>query len=249
MKRTVVMMAGLLVLALAVACGGASSDAPSPTGAADFTGGASTPVPTDAPETPPSSQVAATQPPADSTGSLNGLRQTGQVEGITFVVREGSEATFTVQEQLERLPLPNDAVLRTTALSGEVRPDGRASSVSIDLHKLSSDQTFRDRYVRSTMFPRDPSAILTINDVGPLPGGFTDGETVSTQVTGILLVKGVEAPMTFDIEARDDGDVVYAVGRAKFTWDQLSLRAPTAISVVWVAEEVSVEVLLALRPE
>ena len=232
-----------------MACGGTSDDAPLPTATSGSAEGASTSVPTEAPATSPPSQVTATQPPTEAADVPTGPRQTGQVEGITFVVSEGSEATFTVQEQLERLPLPNDAVLRTTALSGEVRLDGGVSSISIDLHKLSSDQTFRDRYVRSTMFPMDPIATFTVDDIGPLPNGFADGEAVSTQVSGTFLVRGVEVPMTFDIEARDDGDVVFAVGRTTFTWDEASIEAPTAISVVWVAEEVSVEVLLALRPE
>ena len=61
-------------------------------------------------------------------------------QGITFVVSEGSEPTFTVEEQLVRLPLPNDAVMRTTALSGEVQLDGRPSVIEIDLQQLSSDQ-------------------------------------------------------------------------------------------------------------
>ena len=52
-------------------------------------------------------------------------RTAGQYEGITFNVSEGSEATFTVEEQLANLPLPNDAVLRTTsALTGIVNFDG-----------------------------------------------------------------------------------------------------------------------------
>ena len=33
----------------------------------------------------------------------------GEYEGVTFVVSEGSEATFTVTEKLASLSLPNDA--------------------------------------------------------------------------------------------------------------------------------------------
>ena len=51
-----------------------------------------------------------------------------------------------MEEQLVRLPLPNDAVMRTTALSGEVQLDGRPSVIEIDLQQLSSDQEFRVRW-------------------------------------------------------------------------------------------------------
>ncbi len=45
------------------------------------------------------------------------------------------------------------AVMRTTALEGEIHLDGRPSMVNIDLHQLGSDQRLRDRYVRGSMFP------------------------------------------------------------------------------------------------
>ena len=188
-------------------------------------------------------------PTAEPAPAIPETRTTGQVDGVTFVVGEGSEATFTVTEQLARVPLPNDAVVRTTALSGEVHLDGRDSVVEIDLQQLSSDSSFRDRYIRSRMFGRDPIAVFTITDLGQLPEGFTDGEVVTGQVHGELLIRGVTAPLTFDVEARDDGDVVFIIGRTTFTWDDLQIAKPTARPVVSVEDEVRVEVLLSVTPK
>ena len=96
----------------------------------------------------------------------------GEYEGVTFVVSEGSEATFTVTEKLASLSLPNDAVMRTASLSGEVRLDGEASVFEIDLHSLSSDQANRDRYVQTRMFgglsDGDVDGALGVGH----PGGF-----------------------------------------------------------------------------
>ena len=175
-------------------------------------------------------------------------RTTGQVEGVTFVVGEGSEATFTVTEQLASLSLPNDAVVRTTALTGEVYLDGRDSVIEINLQRLSSDNSFRDRYVRSTMFGRDSIGVFTVRGLVELPAGFADGEVVSGPVQGELLIRGVTAPLTFEVEARDDGDVIFIVGRTTFTWDELQIPKPTARSVVSVEDEVTVEVLLSVTP-
>ena len=172
----------------------------------------------------------------------------GEVDGVTFVVGEGSEATFTVTEQLTNLPLPNDAVMRTTGLSGEVRLDGGASEVSVDLHSMTSDSSGRDGYVRFRMFPNQPSATARFGDLRPLPDGFTDGEKVSTSATGELSINGVTHPLAFEIEARDDGEVVYVVGRTTFTWADIGMPRPSARIVVSVEDEVRVEVLLALRP-
>ena len=175
-------------------------------------------------------------------------RATGEVEGVTFVVGEGSEATFTVTEQLASLPLPIDAVVRTTALSGEIHLDGRDSVVEIDLQKLSSDDSFRDRYIRSRMFGQHPTGVFTVKGLNDLPEGFADGESATAQVQGELLIRGVTAPLTFEVEARDDGDVVFILGRTTFTWDELQIPKPTARSVVSLEDEVRVEVLLSVAP-
>ena len=204
--------------------------------------------------TPPSPST-----PSEQTGETAKLsptseadptaRSIGEYDNISFIVSSGSEATFTVEEQLVRLPLPNDAVLRTTALSGTVHLDGRVSTVQIDLQKLSSDQSFRDRYVRERMFGDYPIATFTVSEIGPVPAGLDSGEVVMTQVAGILEIRGNTFPLGFEIEARDDGDRIFIVGRTMFTWEQLNIPPPTARSVASIENEVRVEVLLTAVPQ
>ena len=177
-------------------------------------------------------------------------RSTGDVDGVVFAVAEGSKATFSVGEVLAGVNIPNyEAVMHTTGLSGEVRLDGGASLVTLDLHSMTSDEPYRDRYVQSRMFPGQPSASVSFGDLTPLPDGFTNGDPVSTEVNGTLSINGMDVPLAFVIEARDDGDEVFVVGRSTFTWDQIGEPVPTARSVVSVEDEVRVEVLLALRPQ
>ena len=147
-----------------------------------------------------------------------------------------------------RLPLPNDAVMRTTALSGEVQLDGRPSVIEIDLQQLSSDQEFRDRYVRTRMFGEHPIGIFTVPNLESIPDGLVSREEVSGRVTGSLDIRGNTYPLEFDVEARDDGEVMYVVGRTTVTWQQLDIPVPTARSVASVENEIRVEVLLALKP-
>ena len=176
-------------------------------------------------------------------------REIGEYEGITFVVAEGSEATFTVTEKLARLSLPNDAVMRTTSLFGEVRLDGGPSVFEIDLHSLSSDQANRDRYVRSRMFPDHPTATFTVPAVSDIPDGFAEGSEVETQVEGSLEIRGISVPLTFDIEVRDDGDRVVISGQD----DVYVATAGHYATEGWVRlpsieDEVRVEVLLSVEP-
>ncbi len=228
-----------LGLSLAWAGCGAEEATPTATPTPMQTAPAATPAPTQA---PPAATPTATPPPAPVQ------RAVGEVEGVAFVVGEGSEATFTVTEQLANLALPIDAVMRTTGLSGEVRLDGGASEVEVDLHSMTSDSSQRDNYVRFRMFPGQPSAMVAFGDLRPLPDGFTDGEEVSTTATGELSINDVTHPLEFEVEARDDGDVVYVVGRTTFTWADIGIDPPSARIVVSVEDEVRVEVLLALRP-
>lgn len=177
-----------------------------------------------------------------STATLTG------VHGLNYLVGEGSEITFTVREQLTRLPLPNDAVVRTNALSGGLNFDGQPTVVEVNLLTLSSDQNFRDQYMRGRMFRNSPVAVFTVNELNDLPPEFFSGETFNRQVAGTLNINGIDVPLTFDLEIRNDGDVLNVLGRTVFTWEQVGMRVPTAQLVVSVEDEVSVQLLLVARP-
>ena len=199
--------------------------APSPAAAAEGSGGR------------PQDEAAQ---PADEQGSSE--------DRLVYKVVDGSKAVFTVREQLSRLPLPNDAVVQTSAISWEIRLDGGPSVFEIDLLTMSSDQQFRDRYIRR-IFSSAPVATYTVADAGVIPDGFFDGDTVTTGVDGTLSIRGVDVPMAFDVEARYDDYILHLVGRGSFTWDDIDMPPPVAGSVVWVADEVSVQVLLELQPK
>lgn len=262
----------LAVLAVFAACGGATptpppaptdtpqveqptapAGEPAPTATAPTRGPTATPL--SAGDTPATAaQGAASQtptaPPTDPPATPTPFsRSTGEVDGVRFVVGTGSEATFSVDEELARVTVPNyEAVMRTDELSGEVRLDGGDSLVTVGLQGMTSDEPFRDRYVRSRMFPNQPAAEVAFGDLTPLPDGFADGETATADVTGTLRINGMDVPLTFAVEARDDGNRVHVLGRSSFTWGDIGEPVPTARSVVSVGDEVRVEVLLALTP-
>ena len=132
--------------------------------------------------------------------------------------------------------------------SWQAHLDGRPSVVEIDLLQLTSDQPRRDQYMQRRMFGEYPTAIFNVEDALPLPDGFTDGEDVTSQVMRPLNILGIEVALTFDIEARDDGDVIFILGRSSFLWSDFGLDTSTTVVVISVEDEVSVEVLLAVRP-
>ena len=199
-----------------------------------------------APEpTLPSSAAEPTEP---AEPAVQEMPAPGQVENVVFVIGEGSEATFTVNEKLARLELPNDAVMRTGDLSGNVYLDGQTSVIEINLHSLTSDQSRRDGYVRDRMFPNDPVATFTVPDLGSLPEPIAVGEPITRQVEGQLSIRGITKPITFEVEARLDPEALFILGRTSFTWDELEIPPPNIPSRIQVKDEVRVEVLLSAVP-
>lgn len=225
----------------------AATAAPAP--AATDTPTAAAPSPTAAPAAtnpPPPTAATATEPPPtaapESPAAADSTRP-------AFLIGDGSEATFTVNEKLAWLDLPNDAVMRTESLSGMVYLDGRPSAVDIALHSLTSDSDRRDRYVRQRMFPNHPTATFTVAALGELPNPLPAGEVISREVAGELSIGGVVKPLTFAVEARRDPNALFILGRTTFTWQELEIPPPNIPGRIQVKDEVSVEVLLSALPE
>ncbi len=235
--------------------------APAPTAASPTAAPTSTTAPTPAPTsaaTAPATSTpttaarpaaTATPVPVEPTPEPSPTAESAQPDGEaqSFIIGEGSEITFTVEEELGRAPIRFDAVISGTGLSGTANLDGQQSVVTLDLHSLSSDQQYRDRYIQSRMFPDTLEAIVTVDQLPDLPQSFFDGETTTGQLDGSLQIGDTATPLVFDVEARHDGDVINVLGRTTFTWEQLGLAKPTARSVVYLADEVRVQVLLVAR--
>ena len=219
--------------------------APAPAAANPPTAAPESPTPPPPATSPPPPPAAATEPPPaapESPAATDGGRP-------AFIVGDGSQATFTVNEKLAWLDLPNDAVMRTESLSGAVYLDGRPSAVAIDLHSLTSDSDRRDNYVRRRMFPDHPTATFTVTDLGELPNPLPAGEVITREVAGELSVAGVVKPLTFAVEARRDPNALFILGRTSFTWQELEIPPPNIPGRIQVKDEVRVEVLLSAVPE
>ena len=201
--------------------------------------------PTAAPEAVSPSQSDPTAMPDPEPTEASEAQPAG---GAGFVIGEGSEATFTVNEKLAWLDLPNDAVMRTVGITGSIYLDGQPSVIELDLHSMTSDETRRDGYVRNRMFPDDRVATFTVTELGDLPDPLPEGKVITREVAGELTIMGVTKPVVFDVEARRDPDKLFVLGRTSFTWDELEIPPPNIPGRIEVREEVKVEVLLSAVP-
>ena len=201
---------------------------------------------------PPRPNVAAAPTKPTAATPVAETSQDGYVIGSdAYIVGEESEITFTVEEELGRnIGVRFDAVISGTGLAGVANLAGdEPSVVFLDLHSLESDQQFRDQYIRTRLFSDTPEAVVTVDKLTDLPQSFLDGEETTGQLNGSLQIGETVTPLVFDVTARKDGDTINILGTTTFTWEQLGLTKPSARAVVYLAEEVRVQVLLVARPE
>ena len=230
----------------------AATETPKPTAAPTAAASATeppAPAPTEeATPAPPAATAAPTDTPAPAPTDAP-EPSTGGPGPDSYIVGEGSEITFTIEEELRGSPVRFDAVVFSTGLTGFANLDGSPSEVMLDLHSLESDQNYRDRYIRDRMFPNTPIAVVTVERLPDLPQGFFDGDETSGTLDGSLQIGETVTPLTFDVIARLDPGVVNVLGKTTFTWDELGLSTPVAGPVVYLAEEVRVEVLIVAREQ
>ena len=208
-----------------------------------------TPEVTTPAETPGEAANTLVQQPKERTESEPGEAIQDQTQtGQQFIIGEGSEVNFTVEEELGRAPVRFDAVISSTGLSGVANLGGEPSVVTLDLHSLQSDQEFRDRYIQTRLFPDTPEAGVMVDQLPDLPQTFFDGEETTGELTGSIQIGETVTPLVFDVTARHDGESINILGTTTFTWEGLGLEKPTARSVVYLADEVRVQVLLVAKP-
>lgn len=253
--RHSILVGALLAVALAVAaCGGGDEPVVIATSAPD------TPIPpTQEPtstSTPPTQVTASTPTPTSVAPTATPEPQPivtddtpvpGSTDG-TFTVGEGSEATFTVNEKLSSLPLPNDAVMRTGDITGEIDLSAATASLLIDLHTLKSDNTRRDGYIKNRLFPGQRTTTITVTEFPDIPEEFAEGKSFTSTVMATVNVNGTDAEIEFEIESRLDPDRLLVLVKGDFTWADFGMSAPTSRSFV-VKDDVHVEVLVSAVPK
>jgi hypothetical protein len=196
--------------------------------------------------TVPTEAVSSTEPETSSATTTD-TPVPGSRDG-TFVVNDASEATFTVNEKLSRLPLPNDAVLRTNGITGEIDLSAETASLVIDLHSLESDDSRRDSYVQDRLFPSQSTATIEVNSFPVVPETFAEGEAFTSTVVGTVNVNGADADIEFTLESRLDPDRLLILVKGDFTWADFGMSAPTSNFFV-VKDDVHVEVLVSAVPK
>jgi len=173
----------------------------------------------------------------------------------TWTVASGSVAGYRVREQLASLAAPSDAVGRTSAITGTFAltqlPSGdavTAASFSVDVTKLTSDQSRRDQRIHSQGLESDryPTAAFKLTSPIALPAGTASGQTIHVSATGDLTIHGVTKSVTIPIDARLTGSTIQLVGSITFPFSQFGMTPPSIGGFVTVQPNATIEFQLML---
>jgi polyisoprenoid-binding protein YceI len=184
---------------------------------------------------------AATAAPA-SSGAASGAR--------TFtIVSEQSEASYEVQEQFLSRDLPNQAIGKTNAVAGEFqfsldgKPSGKVTKITVDLSKLTSDESRRDNRIRTQWLESNkyPNAIFTSTDAQGLPESYTEGQDVSFKLTGDMTIRDVTKPVTFDVTGKLVGDTITGSATTQILMKDFGIDPPNIAGMLTVKDGVTVK--------
>lgn len=178
-----------------------------------------------------------------------GTKTTGAPGEVRYVVAtDGNEARYRVREQLMHHDLPNDAVGKTTVITGSVviapggAVDTAASKITIDVTSLKSDQERRDGYVRHRTLETEqfPTVVFVPSSVtgAKLPLSSTEQ---SFDVAGNLTVHGVTRPTVWHTKAKSSGNDITGSGWTQFTFADAQLAQPSLPILLSVADTIRLE--------
>ncbi len=202
--------------------------------------------PTSSPK-PLSLSKSAVAVPVSSSGGLAGR----------WAIATGSVAGYRVREKLGFLPAEDDAVGRTSDISGaaSVTKQGRvitvmAAAFRVAVNTLKSDQAMRDQHIRTIGLQSDsyPTATFKLTKPVVLPASALGGSVVRVAVTGVFDIHGTARTETLPVELRLSGSLLEAAGSLTFPWSAFNMTAPSVGGFVSVESKATMEFDLRLKP-
>jgi polyisoprenoid-binding protein YceI len=188
--------------------------------------------------------------PSTTAGQATGTTQAdgaASPDGTWQVSDDGaSYVGYRVREQLTFLSSPNEAVGRSTAVTGTMTVTGdtvEAARVEADLTRLTSDESRRDNAIRQRGLEseRFPTATLELAAPIRLAEAPVRGQEVRGQGKGRLTVHGVTREVDLDLEGRWNGSTIQVVGQLPVRMSDYQIQAPRVGPVVSIEDSLAVD--------
>ncbi len=162
---------------------------------------------------------------------------------------DGTQARFTVREQLADRTLPSDAIGTTKAVTGKitVKPDGSfvpdQSQISVDLTTLKTDRPQRDNFIkRNTLQVSEyPTATFVPTEAKGLPSPIPESGPLKFQLTGNMTVHGVTKPVTWDVTSTVNGKDIKGQATTSFKFEDFGMSPPRVAIVLSVVDNIRLD--------
>lgn len=195
--------------------------------------------------------TATTQPGATAPTTQPGAAPTTAPAGrSSWVATDASQVGYRVQEVL--FGVDTTAVGRTNEVTGTMTISGTqvtAVDFTIDVASITSDESKRDEQFRGRVMSADefPTASFSLTEpieLGTAPG---DGAEVTVQATGELTLRGVTQPVTFDVTAKQQGDLIGVQGSIPVVFADYQIANPS-LGGIQTEDNGLVEFVLVFQP-
>jgi polyisoprenoid-binding protein YceI len=191
-------------------------------------------------------QSTATAPSAGATTTAS-----GSAGGVEYrVVAASSEAAYFADEELASIGVPSTAKGATNAITGSffLTADSwqldttQTSTFSVDLTTLNSDQDRRDNRVQEALETGTfPTATFTVERISAVDSTLPPEQEQSFTMTGTLDLHGVEKEITWEVEARREGNVITALATTNFLYVDFGITPPNIGGFVSVEDDVTLQ--------
>jgi polyisoprenoid-binding protein YceI len=190
--------------------------------------------------------------PAPTTTAGQAAGTTGADDAVTpngtwQVSDDGSSYVgYRVKEQLAFLDSPNEAVGRSTAVTGTMKVAGdtvESVRIQADLTRLTSDERRRDNAIRQRGLEseRYPTATLELAEPIKLATAPATGQEIRSQAKGRLTVHGVTREVDLDLRGRWSGSTIQVVGQLPVRMSDYQIQPPRFGPVVSIEDDAAVD--------
>ena len=164
-----------------------------------------------------------------------------------------SEAAYFVDEELASVGIPSTAKGATNEVSGTLylTGDGTAlaadqtSSFAVKLRNLTSDKSMRDQRVQQALeTSRYPTATFTITSVSGYNPGVAEGQEQTLQLSGVLDLHGVQKPVTWEVKAYRQGNVISALATVTVKFSDFNITPPRFQGLLSISDQATLQVQL-----
>ena len=165
------------------------------------------------------------------------------------VAPAGNEVRYRIREQLAGFDLPNDAIGRTSAVTGGIVFSDKgavvldSSKITVDVQGLTSDRSRRDGYVRGRVLEtrQYPTVTLAPTAVTGLGWPLPKSGSKTFQLLGDLTVHGTTHPTVWTVTANFNGSDITGTAATGFTFTDFGLTQPRVPIVLSVADTIHLE--------